>query len=86
MSEQLLIFDKEDLPFDWETEWQGMPEFKMGNTEPYQKITISFASPEDVTQFASIIGQKISTRTDSLWYPRPDQYIAPKHYLYVDES
>lgn len=78
------LFD--ELPFDWESEWWGMPEFKMGNTEPVQRITINFRSHEDVREFAYLIGQRITARTDSLWYPRDDSYVAPSAFRYVDES
>jgi|TARA_R100000152_G_C6625805_1_gene75022 hypothetical protein len=71
---------------DWEKEWQSMPEFVMGNTEPFQRITISFQSQEDVKQFAELIGQTITSKTASLWYPQQEGYVAPKNFLYVDQK
>ena len=64
---------------DWEKEWQSMPEFVMGNTEPFQ-------SQEDVKQFAELIGQTITSKTASLWYPQQEGYVAPKNFLYVDQK
>jgi hypothetical protein len=86
MSDQPLLFSKEDLPFNWEEEWQGMPEFRMGNTEPAQKIIVNFASQGDVERFAALIEQNLTPRTNTLWFPKPENYIAPKNFRYVDES
>ncbi|CAB4142953.1 hypothetical protein UFOVP452_56 [uncultured Caudovirales phage] len=80
--EQVAIFD---VPMDWEKEWQGMPEFKMGNTEPVQRITVNFASREDVERFAELVGQRLTTRTDSIWFPKPGDYVAPKSMRWDDE-
>ncbi len=82
---QASIFEHVEAPLSWEVEWQGMPEFIMGNTEPIQKITVSFASRADVEAFAALIGQKLSDRTDSIWFPKQDAYIAPSTLRYVDE-
>lgn len=74
-----------DIDPDWKKEWEGMPEFNMGNTEPIQKITISFKNREDVRKFGELIGQRLSPRTDSIWFPKQECYIAPKSMRYVDE-
>jgi len=81
--EQLSLIDTDP---DWAKEWQGMPEFKMGNTEAFQKITVSFKCREDVVKFAALIGQRLTGKTDSVWFPKPNDYIAPKTMRYVDES
>ena len=74
-----------DVPPHWEDQWNGMPEYKMGNTEPAQKITISFKSFDDVKEFGRLIGQRVTPQTDSLWFPKQD-WIPPKTMRYVDES
>lgn len=81
-----MLFDAADLPLDWQQEWVGMPEFTMGNTEPFQKITVSFACWDDVRRFGEVLGLSVTSRTDSVWYPRPDNYEAPSSFRYVDES
>lgn len=83
---QLALFEPADAPRDWEREWQNMPEFKMGNTEPFQKITINFASWEDVKRFGAALGLPVTRRTDSLWFPKPEAYIAPKNFRYIDDE
>ena len=80
-----LLFNNDEIPLEWEKEWIGMPEFKMGNTEPSNKITISFESYEDVKKFSELIGQKLTPKTKSIWYPKQDNYLAPKNFKYTDK-
>jgi hypothetical protein len=82
----LSIFDLVDAPLSWESEWWGMPEFVMGNTEPKRKITISFANDEDVNEFAKRLGVKLSSKTDSMWFPNQDEYIAPRSLRWVEDA
>ena len=81
-----LLFSEDDLRPDWEAEWQGMPEFKMGNTEPCQKITVNFQTFEDVRAFADLVGQRVTNKTDSIWYPAQGDYIAPRAFRYIDSG
>jgi len=83
---QFSMFEELGVIEAWREEWRDMPEFVMGNTEPFQKITISFKSLEDVKKFGELIGQRVTSKTDSLWFPKPDDYIAPKNFRYMDES
>ena len=75
-----------DVETEWQKEWKDMPEFIMKNTEPEQKITISFKTREDVKAFSKLINQRITPKTDSLWFPKQANYIAPKNFRYDDES
>ena len=86
MREQLSLFSREEIPFEWEKEWQGMPEFSMENKEPVQRIIISFRDFEDVKKFGELMGQKVTSKTDSLWFPKDENYEAPKNYLYVSDE
>lgn len=55
-------------PNDPYEEWRGMPEYE---TEPLacQSLHIHFKTQEDVDSFAELIGQTITEKTRSLWYP-----------------
>ena len=55
-------------PDDPNAEWQGMPEF---DREPlaYRTIHIHFKTPEDVNDFAKVMGQEITDATRFLWHP-----------------
>ena len=70
---------------DAEKEWVGMPEFVQKEKEPYQKIILRFNNRKDVKRFAKLVGQKITPRTKSMWYPKIiiDRYMDKR---YVDES
>lgn len=50
--------------------WQGMPEYFHEDHEPQQTIKIHFASVEDRNHFAALIGQKLTDKTNFLWYPQ----------------
>ncbi len=49
--------------------WGGMPEFEQERQEPYAKIIFRFESEEDLNEFASLIGQKLTAKTKSSWHP-----------------
>lgn len=83
--DNLSIFDIVEAPLSWEKEWWGMPEFIMGNTEPKRKITVSFATDEDVEEFSKRLGVKVSTKTDSIWFPNQNEYVAPRSLRWVED-
>ncbi len=70
---------------EWKQEWLDMPEFIQEDKEPIQRIVLNFEFYEDVKKFSELIGQNITPRTNSLWYPRQDR-IEPKNFLYVNEN
>ena len=49
-------------------EWQGMPRFLSKNQDAYH-IMISFEKKKDIQDFAILIGQTISDKTKSIWFP-----------------
>ena len=53
-----------------EQHWKEMPEFIQEKQEPYSKISFRFASEEDLQEFAALIGQKLTNKTKSAWYPQ----------------
>ncbi len=77
------LFD--DLENDWQKEWKDMPEFFQEDLTSYRKIVIHFRNNEDVKKFAELIGQKITPKQPSLWYPEmlPRRYA---HLKYVDNE
>lgn len=74
----------EDLE-PWKKEWQDMPEFIQENQEPYQQIIVSFKNKEDLNKFSKLIEQKITCKTQSIWFPK----VKIRRYSnkrYIDES
>lgn len=64
------LFDDLDEFASWNEEWQNMPEFIQDDKEPIQSIVVSFEKREDVEEFAKLIGQKITYKTKSIWFPQ----------------
>ena len=57
------VWDKE-----WKQHWQGMPEFDQQDKTPYQSLLVHFKSAEDREAFSKRVGQKITQKTQSIWY------------------
>ena len=66
-------------------EWKGMPEFIQEKQKPYQQLIVRFNSQEDVEEFALRIGQKITPKTKSLWFPALVRGLTTGN-RYVDEN
>jgi len=78
------LFDTEEL-VHWKEHWKDMPEFVQEDLTPKQQIIVSFKSVEDRNKFAKLVGQKLTYKTQSIWYPAADiDRIVDK--LYVDED
>jgi len=71
--------------FEVNDDWVGMPEFIQDKKEPFKTIIIRFDSECDYNEFAELIGQKMTPKTKSIWYPFKSHWggITRK---YVDES
>jgi len=51
-------------------EWGGMPEFKQEDKTPQKQIIVSFKNEKDMQLFSELIGQKLTNKTKSIWYPK----------------
>jgi len=49
--------------------WEGMPEFEQDDLSPIQTIKVNFATIQDREAFAELVGQKLTGKTQSIWYP-----------------
>lgn len=69
----------------WENHWVDMPEFKQEDLTSFRKIVVHFRNQEDIDKFSELIGQKITNRQPSLWFPemKPRRYA---HLRYVKED
>lgn len=50
-------------------EWVDMPEFVQENKPAFTKIIFRFDNQEDLDEFSKLIGQKLTPKTKSAWYP-----------------
>jgi hypothetical protein len=71
--------------FDWQKEWQGMPEFIQEDLMPFRAINVRFRNEEDVQEFAKLLGQVITPKQKALWFPFAE-FRRAAHLRYVDES
>lgn len=49
--------------------WVGMPEHKQENNMGVKKLIVHFKTMEDTLKFAKLIGQPITAKTASVWFP-----------------
>lgn len=70
---------------DWKEEWVGMPEYEQKNFLPEFSVRVNFSSYEDMKKFSVLIQQTITTKTQSVWYPKQNKE-ALSNKVYVDES
>lgn len=71
--------------FDWQAHWRDMPEFVQEDLWAKRTIKIHFRSDEDVQRFAALIGQTITPKQKSLWFPE----AAPRrkaHLRYLEKD
>ena len=79
---QEVLFGEQE---SWREEWAGMPEYEQNNLLPVYFLRVNFDSVESLQAFAKLIGQTVTTKTNSVWYPAQDKAtLADKRY--VDEA
>ena len=81
---QLEIFERSvivDSKASAHAEWKQMPEFVQEKQEPFAQIIFRFETEQDLAEFAELIGQKLTSKTKSAWYPfRPHRDPERKIY------
>lgn len=73
------------VPTDVEVEYEGMPEFSNEDISAYRQIVVSFRNDQDAEAFGVLIGQPVTAKTRSLWYPAEEREVV-NHMRYVDQS
>ena len=79
------LFEIVDDLDETETEWRGMPEFNQPDNGAFRQIIISFDDQAGVDAFAKAIGQSLTDKTKSVWYP-PRERNNVVDLFYVDEG
>jgi len=64
--EEPTLFDMETT---WQEEWKDMPEFFQKQKEVYAEIIFRFDNAKDLQDFSNLIGQNLTRKTKSAWYP-----------------
>jgi len=65
--EQSTLFAAEP---DWAEHWQGMPEYKHEDLQPYQSVIVHFRNQQDRIDFAKLVNQSLTAKTKSIWHPK----------------
>ena len=72
-------FDDED---ECDREFRGMPEFNQPDNGAMRQIIVSFDDHAGVDRFAKLIGQDLTLKTKSLWFPpRPTNNVVDLFYF-----
>lgn len=79
--EQGALFDLDSLEW-WRKHWQGMPEYVHEDLTPWRSIRVHFETREHMEAFAELVGQTVTEKTQSLWYPKAEiGRYADKRYI-----
>jgi len=65
--------------------WTGMPECDNEDQLPKNRLLINFKSDADKLAFAAVLGQTLTEKTKSVWFP-PQLAESKAHMRYADES
>ena len=65
-----------------EKEWKDMPEFIQDDKSPIKQLIVSFNNYDDYKEFAKLINQPLTPKTQSVSYPQVeiDRYM-DKRYI-----
>ena len=58
--------------FDPAGAWAGMPEFDQQDKSAFRRVVVNFKTQADVDAFVVLIGQGMTDKTRSLWYPEAE--------------
>ena len=62
----------EDECAKWKENWEGMPEFQMEDQTSWNSVIVHFENREDMDKFSEIVGQKLTQKTQSIWFPEAE--------------
>lgn len=60
-------------PEFYDQHWQNMPEYNQPDNGAYRQLIINFQDEAAVKNFESIIGQSLTKKTKSIWFPKREQ-------------
>jgi len=78
------LFDDEQF-LDWKRIWDDMPEYDHDDETSVKQINVHFRSLDDLREFGELLGQKLTYKTKSLWYPEMP-FKNKAEYRYYDEE
>lgn len=84
-SNELAALEDRADPLDYDSHWRGMPEFSQEDASGFHKLTLHFASEQDMKDFAVLVGQAITDKTTYLWIPKQERQSLLSKRI-IDES
>ena len=66
--------------------WLGMPEFEQTKKLPYAQIIVRVDNAEQLKELALRLGQPLTKKTKSAWFPFKSHWGAEKKVWVSDES
>jgi hypothetical protein len=80
-AELAAVFTDQDVEFNAEDEWQGMPEFEVGLAKAYRTLIVHFKDQQAVDDFLERNNKEISDKTKAIWFPEIEiDKVADKVY------
>lgn len=75
------LFKPEDIEPEWAKHWRQMPEYICEDIQPVRQLILSFANEDEIQEFSNLLGQRITSKTKSLWFkPQPIGTYRDKSY------
>jgi ParB-like nuclease domain len=70
---QLLAPFENDGTKDPMAHWDGMPEFNQDDATSIRSVIVHFADERHIQLFADLVGQTVTDKTKSIWYPAQER-------------
>lgn len=76
-----MIYDEEGEN-DPAKEWKGMPACDQQDLSAWKSVRVNFANAADLEAFAALVGQTLTEKTRSIWFPKAEiGTIADKRWV-----
>lgn len=81
---QISFVDLDDFS-DWAEHWKNMPEFTQEDQTSFKQIIVHFASLEDLKSFSTILNQRVTPNTRSIWFPEAQiGHMTDKRFIDIE--
>lgn len=60
-------------PEFYDKHWQNMPSYNQPDNSAYRQLIISFEDEAAVKKFEELVGQTLTKKTKSIWFPKREQ-------------
>jgi hypothetical protein len=83
MCEMGYVRDDNQVRLFADDDWAGMPEYAQENQTAWKRLVVNFRSQRDYEDFCRLLGQRLTDRSDSVWFPAqaPIKFEGVKRYI-----